>query len=327
MDTSTDQPAAVDTQANPAPGTADPSLHAPEPLAPGNVGDPAADPKPADPAAADPEPKSVKNWYDSLPEDLRNNPTVQKYKTPEDQVKGHLELQKMMGNDKVVLPKDENDEVAIAAFNKAIGVPDEAKGYDIPTPENVEGFEGMQFGTDEFKELAFKHKLTPAQAAGIQNDYVEMLTGIKANSEKGYIEALNQAKADLTAEWGLAYEGKVKLAQSVMNKFAGNKENFEYINAKIGADPIALKFLASVGEQFSEGSLGEMGEHTSTFTKTPVEAKREYDAIMNDPNDVYWAGVRNKTVVSEAARRERVEYVESLLKMQHPATPGQPAAG
>ena len=326
MDTSTDQPMA-DTQVNPAEQVGDPSLHAPAPLAPGNTGDPAsADPVTADPTPIDPAPKSVKNWYDSLPEDLRNNPTVQKYKTPEDQVKGHLELQKMMGNDKVALPKDENDTAAIAAFNRAIGVPDVAKGYDLPVPDAIPGMEGMQFGSDEFKGIAHKHKLTPTQAAGLQGDYVAMLADIKATSEQGYIDAVNEAKASLTKEWGLAYETKVKLAQSVMNKFAGNKENFEYINAKIGADPIALKFLATVGEQFGEGSLGDMGVHSTSFTKTPVEAKREYDGIMADKNDDYWTGVRNKNTIPEAQRRERVAYVESLLRMIQPATPGQPAA-
>jgi hypothetical protein len=106
-----------------------------------------------------------------------------------------------------------------------------------------------------------------------------------------------------------------------MNKFAGSKEAFDAVNAKIGTDPVALKMLATIGEQFAEGSLGNLGDPQTSFSKTPADAKKEYDAIMNDPNDIYWSGVRNKTVVSESIRKERVAYVESLLKMQQ--VPGQ----
>jgi len=324
-------PAAADPNpSSPPPGTppaGDPSLHDPAPIAPGNTGDPApaadpnADPAPADPKPADPKPAAAKNWYDGLSDDLKNNPTVQKYKSQDEMVKGHLELQKLLGNDKVALPKDENDTVAIEALHRALGVPVEAKDYDLPAPDPIEGMEAVTFGTDEFKALAHKHNLTPAQAAGIQTDYVEMLTGIKTKAEADYLAVVTQSKTDLNKEWGLAYDQKVKLAQSVMNKFAGSKENFDYINAKIGADPIALKFLAEVGGQFSEGSLGEMGEFTSKFTKTPAEAKIEYETIMSDANDDYWAGVRNKKVIPESQRKARVSYVEDLLRMQNPSIP------
>ncbi len=316
----------------------DPSLAAQVPLVPGA---PAVDPEPAlkDPLAADPVPAvdpavpaapAVKKWYDNLSEDVRNNPTIQKYNTQEDAHKAHLELASMLGHEKVALPKDENDTVAIEAFNRAIGVPDEAigeRGYNLEAPEAIAGMEDMQFGSDQFKEIAFKYKLTPAQAQGLQNEYVELLTGIKTQSEADYLVAVNQSKTDLTSEWGLAYDGKVKLAQNLMNKFAGSKENFDYINAKIGADPIALKMLAEIGANFSEGSLGDLGNPSSSFTKTPSEAKIEYDTIMNDPKDIYWAGVRNKEIVPESVRKERVAHVESLLTMMNPATPGTPAAG
>lgn len=323
-------PAAPANPSNPTPGVSDPSLHDPAPLAPGNTGDPAPDPEPTPAADPEPAPTAAKNWYDSLSEDLRNNPTIQKYKSQEDAHKAHLELQKIMGNEKIALPKDENDEVAIKALNKALGVPEEAtgeNGYKFEELEGMDGMEGMQFGDDNFAEIMLKYNVPQSAAAGLRQEYANLLKGIKEANEKAYVEAVNQSKTDLTKEWGLAYDSKVKQAQAVMNKFAGSKENFDYINAKIGADPIALKMLAEIGANFSEGSLGDMGNPKSQFTKTPAEAKAEYDTIMNDPNDVYWAGVRNKNIVPESVRKERVSYVESLLAMQNPTIPSAPAGG
>lgn len=278
--------------------------------------DPPADPPPADPPQdppADPPPEA--KWSDTLPEDLKSNPVVQKYKTQEDMVKGHLNLQKLVGNDKVPIPKDENDTVAIEAMNRALGVPEEAAGYELENPTPPEGMESVTFGMDQFKALAHKHSLTPAQAKGIQEDYVGMLTQAHEVIQKSFQDQVNEAKGELKKEWGLAYDANIKTAQLVMNKFAGSEEAFEHINAKIGADPVAMKWLAKLGAQFKEGSLGDTPPGGS-FTKTPAAAKAEYDKIMSDNNDPYWAGVRNQQKIPESVRRERVAYVESLLAMQ-----------
>jgi hypothetical protein len=335
MDTSIDQPSA-DTQQNPAPGTPDPSLHDPAPLAPGNTGDPAAPPiaEPiADPLAADPEPPAagtdpapgVKKWYDDLSdEDLKSNPTLQKYKTQEEAHKAHLELASLLGNDKIALPKDENDTVAIEALNRALGVPVEAigeNGYKFAELEGIEGIEGMEFGDDSFAAIMHKHNIPQAAAAGLRQEYAEMIDGMAKQNKEAYVEHVNKAKTELTKEWGLKYDANVKLAQSVMNKHVGSKEEFDHVNALIGADPVALKMLAKLGGQFSEGSLGDIGDQGSGFTKTPADAKAEYDKIMNDNEDIYWAGVRNQKVVPEGVRKERVAHVENLLMMMQPAIP------
>ncbi len=299
------------------PPVVDPPPAQDPPVDPPPVVDPpvVTDPPPVDPPVVKDPPPGVKNWYDGMSEDLRNNPTVQKYKTNEDQVKAHLELQSLLGHEKIALPKDENDTAAIKNFNKAVGVPEEVSGYELTVP-TVEGMEGVEFGLDEFKAKMHSRHVPQKMAQGILEDYTGMIGQMKAQAMTAHIESVNKAKSELTGEWGMSYDSKVKLGQQVMNKFSGSKENFDHINALIGADPVALKWLATVGEQFSEGSLGDIGDPKVGFTKTPADAKAEYDTIMSDPEDIYWAGVRNKKVVAESVRKERVAYVESLLQMQ-----------
>jgi len=259
------------------------------------------------------------HWYDQLSEDLKNNPTIQKYKSNEDQMKAHLELTTLLGHDKVAIPKDAEDTIAREKFNEAIGVPKEFEGYKLEDPAPLPGMEVM-FDINQFKQLAHKHDFTPAQAQGVLNDYRDMLASIQENAKTEHTANVTQAKTDLSKEWGLAYETKVKLAQSVMNKFAG--EGFEYVNGAIGADPTFLKMFAAIGEKFGEGTIGDLpGTTSSRFTMTPQEAKAAYETIMNDSTDNYWAGVRNKNIVSETARKERVSYVEDLLKQMQPGIP------
>jgi hypothetical protein len=326
MDTLNQQPADTSNPApaTPAVGTPDPSLHDPAPLAPGNTGtpEPAAPAEPSTPPAGETPAPAVKNWYDNLAdEDLKANPTLQKYKTQEEAHKAHLELQQLLGNEKIALPKDENDVIAIKALNKALGVPDEPIGYEFAPIEGVEMIEGMEFGDEQFSAIMHKYNIPQAAAAGLRQEYAQMIDGIRKQGEESYVEHVNQAKTELMKEWGLKYEPNVKLAQSVMNKFVGSKEEFDHVNALIGADPIALKMLAKLGGNFAEGSLGDIGDQGSGFTKTPADAKAEYDKIMNDTEDIYWAGVRNKKVVPEGVRKERVAYVEKLLMQMQPATP------
>jgi hypothetical protein len=250
---------------------------------------------------------------------MRDNPNIQKFKSPEAMAKSYLELSTLLGHEKVALPKDENDTVAIQHLNKVLGVPEEPTGYELKDPQAPEGLEEMVFGMDQFKAMAHKRGLTNKQAEGVMEDYVGMLGEIQKKIQSEYAENVKATKNDLMKEWGLAFDTKVRMAQAVMNKYAGSKEEFDALNAAMGNNPATLKFLSWVGENFSEGSIGDIGTSTSQFTKTPAQAKAEYDKIMSDPNDIYWSGVRNNQIVSESVRRERISYVESLLKMQQPA--------
>jgi hypothetical protein len=242
-------------------------------------------------------------------------------------VKSYLEIQSLLGHDKVAIPKDANDTAAIQMMNKARGVPEAVEGYTLDPHDPIEGMEQMAFGDEQFKALAHKLQLTPDQANGLKVEYLGLLKGVKEAATTDFTNHVNEGAAVLKKDWGMAYDSKIKLAQNVMNKFAGSKEAFDHINAKIGGDPIALRLLASIGEQFAEGTLGDLGAPQTKFTKTPADAAAEHSAIMNDAEDIYWAGTRNKKVVTESARMERVKYVESLLAMMQPAAqPGQPGA-
>ena len=246
-------------------------------------------------------------WYASLEGDFKDHPSIQKFDNVNGLAKSYLSLEKMMGQDKIVMPKDETDTEGWNSLYGRLGVPETAEGYGLVQPENVpEGLSDAQMDTKAFADVAKKYNLTPAQAKGMQSEYTDMITGIYNEGEAGKATAMENAKAELTNEWGLAYSEKINLAKGVLTKFAGDKAEFDYIDAKIGNDPKAVKMLAKIGEQFSEGSLGDF-KPSGSFTKTPAEAQKEYNAIMDDTSDPFWKGDQT-----------RVDYVMSLMKMQHP---------
>ena len=107
---------------------------------------------------------------------------------------------------------------------------------------------------------------------------------------------------------------------------SGSKEEFDYFNNKIGNDVKFIKLLSKMGSSISEGNLGGFEGQVAGFTKTPTEAKAEFDKIMSDPTDAYWAGSMNKrndakycrehnlSYVSDEERKARVRYVNSLME-------------
>ena len=122
----------------------------------------------------------------------------------------------------------------------------------------------------------------------------------------------------------MSEEGFTVFPSGYVSLFKLSKEELEERKNRPGLQ----KFLNKVGSALSEGNIGGFEGQVKGFSKTPAEAKAEFDRIMADPEDAYWAGARNrrndmkwckengKSYVSEDERLARVRYVNSLLKMQ-----------
>lgn len=260
-------------------------------------------------------------WYSSLSEEYRNHPSIQKFNDANGLAKSYLSLESLMGRDKVPVPKDENDVMAWEKYNKAFGVPDNAKDYKFT-------INGEDAQLDQFKEIAHKYHLSNDVAQALLDMHIQDFKDYEQSKIQAFNNESEEATKQLKAEWGLKYDENLRNAKNFLEKMSDSKEEFDYFNDKIGNDVKFIKLLSKMGSSISEGSLGGFEGQVSGFTKTPAEAKAELDRIMNDPSDAYWAGARNKrndakyckehnlTYVSEEERKARVAYVNSLMKMQ-----------
>lgn len=242
------------------------------------------------------------NWYDNLSTDLKNNPTVQKYGTMEDQIKGHLELQKSFGMDKVVWPKDESDTERWAEVNKRLGVPETADAYDL---EAVDMPEGLGFNRAQFQEIMKDADIPTSKAQKLWENYTGTLKNSYSDAQNQHQESVNQTKAQLKQEWGEAYQTKLERGQSVIDTFADSQDQMDYLTDKLSGDPLGQKFLAKIGDQFAEHSVGGF-QPPKNFTLTPSEAQAEIDRIKTSPD---------YTSNDERVRRPLIDRVHSLRAM------------
>ena len=249
------------------------------------------------------------SWKTSLRTDLKDSPLLQKFEdTPEGFNKAfesHANLEKLLGHEKVPVPKGPEDTEGWARYSKAFGIPEKADGYKLDDVNLPDSMKGMTIDKAKFAEVVHANKLTPAQAQGLWKVYNDINAQTFTQHMKAQETKMNELVTSLKNEWGDAYNTNVQLGQSVINKFSDSQETNDYLTAALSQDARGIKFLAKLGEQFSENKVGEFTPRR--FTNTPEQARNEIAKIMNDPSHPY-----TNPKATEADHQAAVQYVNSL---------------
>ena len=276
----------------------------PAPPAPG-AGDPPA--PPANPAPA-PGAGDFK-WKEKLSADVRNSPLFQGYDDNAEgfnkAATGYANLEKLLGHEKVPIPKDDKDVEGWNRLSKALGVPDKAEAYGLMDPELPADLKSISFDKQKFAETVHAFKLTPNQAKGLWGAYTDMMKDMYSKAVKASQENMTNVINQMRGEFGDAYDTKVELGQMVINKFGGDDETINFLTTALVKDPRGIKFLAKLGEQFSESKIGEFAY--KRFSLTPEEAQKEIDTIIADPKHPY-----NNEKSPQGERNRAIDYVNSL---------------
>jgi len=265
---------------------------------------------PKAPEAPKPQAPSEFSWKTQLASDFANSPTMQKFPDTKEgfneAVKSHLLLEKLLGYEKVPIPKSKDDAAAWDVFSKAMRIPEKPDGYALPDVEIPESMKGLSFDKKKFAEIVHANKLTPDAAKGLWEAYTTMTKQAYAVATKEHQEKINATINQLRGEWGDAYQSKIELGQMVINKFSDNQETNDYITATLSKDPNGIRFLAKIAEQFAENKIGDFKYQRHSLT--PEEAQREADSIRNDMNHPY-----NNEKAPQAERDRAIDYVNSLI--------------
>ena len=269
-----------------------------------------AAPTPA-PIGSSDNPATPASWKQGLSEDLRNSPLLQKF---EDSIEGltkafesHANLEKLLGHEKVPIPKGVDDVEGWNRLSKAMGIPDKAEGYGLPTPDMPKELGEISVDKNKFAEIAHSLKLTPSQAKGLWEAYTNELKGSYEGFQKKQAETLANTVNILRSEWGDAFETNVELGQEVINKFCDSQEQADLITNVLAQHPDGVKFLSKIGNQFAENKIGDF--QVKKFSLAPEEAYNEWQKIIRDENHPY-----NNERATSKEREAAIDYVNSLIK-------------
>jgi len=242
------------------------------------------------------------NFLESLPEDLRAEPSLRNFTDPASLAKSYVHAQRKIGADKVPLPGKSATPDEWRAVYQKLGAPDEADAYDIK-------FDGSDFSDsdiDSLKAAALDAGLNNTQAQRIAQYFEETITGARSAFEGTAEDLRYQGEQELRQEFGKAFEQKVDLAQKAAHTLLGGTEIFDEITLAdgrmLGDHPQIVKMFAGLAEQIGEDSLE--GAPTEMIM-TPDEASRQI-AEMTGRGRPYW----------DKMHPEHENYVQQVLTLR-----------
>lgn len=164
----------------------------------------------------------------------------------------------------------------VAAFRKAIGVPDSADGYQVTLPETNGGLELNGELIGKLAQIAHSAGAPKEAFEALANAYVEhQVTEHLAEVQRQ--DQLAQAKL---SEWGSNKDARLADCQAAQRALGIDRVMVAQLQSAWGADK-TLDFLAKIGGGIAEDTLITGG--TGRFGVSPAEAQREIDAIKADP--------------------------------------------
>lgn len=225
------------------------------------------------------------DWKSSLPDDIRNDPSMAVIKDVTGLAKTYVHSQKMLGGDKIVVPNKYATEQDWRNIFTKLGLPESVDKYEVKAREGVDTQDGFFVG---FKTLAHQAGVLPGQAQKLY-DWFETETQKLTEQQEAAAQAEAQKQVGaLKSEWGQAFDMKVKAAKAVLQKF-GDETFHKYLEETGLTNNVQLtKFLSKVGESLAEDTFKGEGQTDGVYT--PDEAKKEINKVMGDKKHPYFDG-------------------------------------
>lgn len=254
---------------------------------PGNPGDntptppaPGAGEGGAPPASGNP-PAAGASWLDSI-QDAETKAWAESkgWKTPEDVAKSTRNLEKLLGGEKVPMPKDANDVEGWDRFFKAAGRPDAPDAYGLDKIEGADP-EFSKAAADAFHKAG----LNPQQVAGIVEFYGAHAKAAIEAQETAYAQQSQIDVAGLREEWGPAFDAKLDAAKRAVKLAGVDEATAQKIERAVGVK-VAASLFAKIGEATTESAFrtANGGGGGDTTFLTPAAASEQKASLLKDPS-------------------------------------------
>ena len=219
-----------------------------------------------------------------IPEEYREEKSLQNFNKMDDFVKSYLHSQKLVGLDKIPVPNKHATDEDWKEVYKKLGSPETAEAYKYSLPE---GHAVPEDTLKSFSEEAVKLGLLPNQADGIMKYYNEVINqGVNEQNIKSE-EARAASEVDLRKEFGSTYDNKITGAKNLATATLGA----DFLNttmladgSKLGDNTQIVKAFANLSEKLSEDDI--VKGDTPDFMTTNDITKQI--GALQQPGSAYW---------------------------------------
>lgn len=227
------------------------------------------------------------------------------WKDPSDALTSYRNLEKLIGHEKIPLPKDANDAEGWERLYKAAGRPDAPDAY---------GLEKLEGADPAFSAAAAKafHKagLNPNQATALVSFYAEQAKAALEAEATAFAQRSQSEMGEIQKEWGPAFAAKAEAGRRAALMAGIDATTAEAIEKAIGAKAM-MTIFNKFGEALSESTFrqggGAGGSGGSQFL-SPAEAGTQKAQLLADP--AFLARV-NAGDAGAKAQLDRLQKIEA----------------
>lgn len=250
----------------------------------------------------------LETWKDSLPVTLKNDPALSSFKDVEGLAKSYVHAQKMVGSERVAVPRDDWTDADWSGYYDKLGRPETHDGYETPDVELPESIKFDDSVIDDAKKEFHKLGLSSKQADGILKYYLSGLGDQVSKQNEHAQETHDQATSRLENEWGREYGHNMDIARGALKKF-GTPELIETLESTgMGNNVDLIKAFASVGNMVMEDNV--RGGRSTMEMSGKSNAMSEINNLKGNPGFMEQLFNRNTTGHSEAKDRwERLHQI------------------
>ena len=225
------------------------------------------------------------SWKDSISEQYRNDPNIEKFTEIDALAKSYINATKMIGQDKLVIPNNNSTEEHWDEVYTKLGRPESADKYTLDAKSEVVNFD--EAAIKSFAEQSHKLGLNNKQAQGILEFYKNNMEGTAQQSKIDTETAQAQAEQQLRQEWGRDFDGKVKQA-GALAKANINPEVLDMTlsnGTRLGDHPEIIKGFAKIAGMMQEDKIVAT---ESENAQSVSNIEEEIASMVNDRNSPYW---------------------------------------
>ena len=240
--------------------------------------------QPTTPAVTPPA-QPLSSWKDSISEEYRKDPNIEKFTEADALAKSYINAVKMIGQDKMIVPNKNFTEDQWEEAYMKMGRPESSDKYSLDVKSDVVSLDEQAIKS--FQEQSFKLGLNNEQAKGVLDFYKN---NMEAQTQQAKVDAeTSQAQAQnlLRQEWGREYDANIAKAKSLATANL-SPEVFEMQLAdgsRLGDNIDVIKGFAKIANMMSEDKILSTESENQDRSE---DIQTEIDQIMNDKAGPYW---------------------------------------
>lgn len=246
-------------------------------------------------------------WKQSLPEDLRESPTLKPFNDIEALAKSYINTKKMVGGDKIPVPGEHASADDWREVFGKLGLPETKDDYKIELPKEVEQAVNPE-NFEMIREKAYELNILPHQLKGLVEAFHEVDQQAMEKFSSEMDTQRQEALGSLKKEWGVAFEANAQRANRLIREIADDKDWEFFEKTDLTNSPQMTRLLGKLADKvYGEAEIKDGGEIRGGRL-TPSEALLKIDELKSDKAYMDGNHPNHKNAVAEMNKLYKMAY-------------------